>query len=142
MLFAPIPHSLRSDSLVRPDDAINGMPLEQLRTGIHKGCLFGRLAASSVALIDFTMHHPFRHCPSRAPHKADAVLHSRSQKPRSLCPINATGAELFPYSDARSPRSPSPFLTTVCAFERRSADNERPTLAWRVVNLPFVPRRT
>jgi hypothetical protein len=34
MLCAPIPHSLRSDSLIRTHDAINGMTLEQLRTGI------------------------------------------------------------------------------------------------------------
>jgi hypothetical protein len=34
MLCAPIPHSLSRDSLIRTDDAINGMTLEQLRTGI------------------------------------------------------------------------------------------------------------
>ena len=33
-------------------------------------------------------------------------------------------------------------VTVVFALERRSADNERPTLGWRVVNLPFVRRRT
>jgi hypothetical protein len=27
-----------------------------------------------VALIDFTMHHPFRHRPSRAAHEADAIF--------------------------------------------------------------------
>ena len=34
MLCAPIPHSLRSYSLIRTNDAIDGMTLEQLRAGI------------------------------------------------------------------------------------------------------------
>src|ERR1700745_3985335 len=34
MLRAPIPHFLRSDSLIRTHNAINSMTLEQLRTGI------------------------------------------------------------------------------------------------------------
>ena len=34
MLFAPILYSLRTDSLIRANDAINGMALEQLRAGI------------------------------------------------------------------------------------------------------------
>jgi hypothetical protein len=34
MLCAPIPDLLRRDSLIRTNDAINGMTLEQLRTGI------------------------------------------------------------------------------------------------------------
>jgi hypothetical protein len=34
MLCAPIPYALRSDGLIRTNDAINAMTLEQLRTGI------------------------------------------------------------------------------------------------------------
>ncbi len=34
MLFAPVLYSLRTDSLIRANDAINGMTLEQLRAGI------------------------------------------------------------------------------------------------------------
>src|SRR5262249_26819041 len=58
MLCAPIPHSLRSNSPIRTDDAINGITFGQLRTGIPLGRLFGRLTAPRVALIDFTMHDP------------------------------------------------------------------------------------
>ena len=43
--------------------------------------------------------------------------------------------------ERRSPRSPSPFFVTVLAFERRSADSERPTSVCRLVNCPFFPRR-
>jgi hypothetical protein len=41
-----------------------------------------------------------------------------------------------------SPRSPSPFLTTIFAFDRRSAESERPTLTCLSVKRPFGPRRT
>jgi hypothetical protein len=82
MLCAPIPHSLRSDSPIRTNDAINGMTLEQLRTGILQGRLFGRLTAPYVALIDFTMNHPFRHCLSRTAHEADAIFHGSSEENR------------------------------------------------------------
>jgi hypothetical protein len=34
MLCAPISYSLRGDSLIRANNAINGMTLKQLRTGI------------------------------------------------------------------------------------------------------------
>jgi hypothetical protein len=34
MLCAPIPHSLRSDGLIRTNDAVNGMTLKQLGTSI------------------------------------------------------------------------------------------------------------
>ena len=80
MLCAPIPHSLCSNSLLRTHDAINGMTLEQLRTGILQGCLFGRVAAPYVALVDFTMHHPFGHCPSWAAHEANAIFHDSSKR--------------------------------------------------------------
>jgi hypothetical protein len=32
-----------------------------------------------VALIDFTMHHPFRHYLSRAAHETDAIFHGNPQ---------------------------------------------------------------
>src|SRR5262249_30309192 len=80
MLCAPTPHSLRGYGLIRTNDTINGMTLEQLRTGILQGCLSGRLAVPYVALIDFTMHHPFRHCLSRARHEADAIFHDNPQR--------------------------------------------------------------
>jgi hypothetical protein len=65
MLCAPLLNSLRSDSPTRADDTINRVSLEQLRAGILERCVPGRLNAPYVALIDFTMHHPFRHCLSR-----------------------------------------------------------------------------
>jgi hypothetical protein len=34
MLCVPIPHSLRIDSPIRANDAIDGMAFKQLRTGI------------------------------------------------------------------------------------------------------------
>jgi hypothetical protein len=34
MLCAPVLYLLRPDSLIRSDDAINGMTLKQLQTGI------------------------------------------------------------------------------------------------------------
>ena len=34
MLFAPVLYSLRTDSPIRANDAINGMTLKQLRAGI------------------------------------------------------------------------------------------------------------
>src|SRR5260221_13564108 len=61
MLYAPALYSLRTNSLVRTNDAINGMTSEQLRTGILQRCVSGRLTASYVALFDFTMQQPFRH---------------------------------------------------------------------------------
>jgi len=33
-----------------------------------------------VALVDFTMQDPFRHCSSRAAHEADAVFHGSSER--------------------------------------------------------------
>jgi hypothetical protein len=51
MLCAPIPHSLRSDGLIRTNNAINAMTSEQLRTGILQRCLSGRLTTPYVALI-------------------------------------------------------------------------------------------
>ena len=80
MLCAPVPHSLRSNSLIRTHDAINGMTLEQLRTGILQGHLSGWVAAPHVALIDFTMHHLFGHCLSWPAHEADAIFHDGSKK--------------------------------------------------------------
>jgi hypothetical protein len=38
------------------------------------------VAAPYVALIDFTMHHPFGHCLSWAAHKADAIFHDSPKK--------------------------------------------------------------
>src|SRR5260221_5960023 len=61
MLYAPALYSLRTNSLFRTNDAINGMTSEQLRTGILQRCVSGRLTASYVALFDFTMQQPFRH---------------------------------------------------------------------------------
>jgi hypothetical protein len=67
MLCAPIPHSFRINSLIRANDAIDGMTLKQLRTGILQRCLSGRLTTPYVALIDCTMQHPFRRCLLRRP---------------------------------------------------------------------------
>ena len=68
MFCAPILHSSGIDSLIRPNDTIDGMPLKQLRTGILQRCLSSGLATSYVALIDCTLQHPFRHpFPSRLP---------------------------------------------------------------------------
>src|SRR5260370_5669685 len=61
MLYAPALYSLRTNSLVRTNDAINGMTWEQLRTGIVRRCFSGRLTASYGGLFDFTMQQPFRH---------------------------------------------------------------------------------
>ena len=74
MLCAPISDALRSNSLIRADNAVDGMTLKQLSTGILKRCLSGGLATSDVVLIDCTMQHPFRHSfssrlPRRAAHK-------------------------------------------------------------------------
>jgi len=80
MLRAPILHSLRSNSPIRTHDAINGMTLKQLRTGILQGCVSGGVAAPHVALIDFTMHYPFGHCRSWAAHEADAIFHGRPKR--------------------------------------------------------------
>ena len=33
-----------------------------------------------VALIDFTMYHPFGHCLSWAAHEADAIFHDSSKQ--------------------------------------------------------------
>jgi hypothetical protein len=71
MLCAPIPDALGSNRLIRADNAIDGMTLKQLSTGILKRCQSGGLATSDVALIDCTMQHPFRHSfPSRLPRAA------------------------------------------------------------------------
>src|SRR5262249_40066692 len=61
MLCAPIPDAVRSNSLIRADNAVDGMTLKQLSTGILKRCLSGGLATSDVVLIDCTMQHPLRH---------------------------------------------------------------------------------
>jgi hypothetical protein len=75
MLCAPIPYALRTNSLIGADNAIDGMTLEQLLTGILQGCLSGRLATSYVALIHCTMQHPFRHSfPSCLPRAAHTFL--------------------------------------------------------------------
>jgi hypothetical protein len=70
MLCAPISYSVRGDSLIRTNNAIDGMTLKQLRTGILQRCLSGRLTTPYVALIDCTMQHPFRHCLPRRPRAA------------------------------------------------------------------------
>ena len=71
MLCAPIPDTLRSNSLIRADNTVDGMTLKQLSTGILKRCLSGGLATSDVVLIDCTMQHPLRHSfSSRLPHRA------------------------------------------------------------------------
>jgi hypothetical protein len=75
MLCAPIPHSFHGYGLVRTNDAIDGMTLDQLRTGILQGCVSGGVAAPHVALINFIMDHPFGHCRSWAAHEADALFH-------------------------------------------------------------------
>src|SRR5215471_9198018 len=68
MFCAPILHSSCIDSLIRPNDTIDGMPLKQLRTGILQRCLSSGLATSYVALIYCTLQHPYRHpFPSRLP---------------------------------------------------------------------------
>ena len=82
MLCAPLHNSFRSDSPTRADDTINRVSLEQLRAGILERCVPGRLNAPYVALIDFTMYHPFRHCLSRAAHKAYAIFHGSSEENR------------------------------------------------------------
>ena len=75
MLCAPISDALRSNSLTRADNTINGMTLKQLSTGILYRYLFGGLATSDVALIDGTMQHPFRHSfPSSLPQAAHKFL--------------------------------------------------------------------
>src|SRR5438045_7633702 len=120
MLCAPIPHSLCSNSLLRTHDAINGMTLEQLRTGILQGCLFGRVAAPYVALIDFTMHHPFGHCPSWAAHEANAIFHDSSKRKKIVTNNNYRNRESRTNRDDRGglglaiPESIPP-----CSLERR-----------------------
>src|SRR5262245_1331979 len=42
------------------------------------------MTAPRVALIDFTMHDPFRHCLSRTAHEADAIFHGSSEKPPAI----------------------------------------------------------
>jgi hypothetical protein len=70
MLCAPVSYSVRGDSLIRANNAIDGMTLKQLRTRILQRCLSGRLTTPYVALIDGTMQHPFRHCLPRRPRAA------------------------------------------------------------------------
>jgi len=86
MLCAPIPDALGSNSLIRADNAIDGMTLKQLSTGILKRCQSGGLATSDVALIDCTMEHPFRHSFSRrlprAAHKFLSAYANRGSAPR------------------------------------------------------------
>jgi hypothetical protein len=38
------------------------------------------MVAPHVALIDFTMHHPFGHCRSWAAHEADAIFHGSPKR--------------------------------------------------------------
>jgi hypothetical protein len=47
----------------------------------------------------------------------------------------AKGGEHNPpeFSERRSPRSPSPFFTTVLALDRRSTGSDRPTSTWRLL---------
>jgi hypothetical protein len=64
------PHSIiNGDACFAYFNKIWGIP------GILQGCLFSGVAAPHVALIDFTMHHPFGHCLSWAAHEADAIFH-------------------------------------------------------------------
>ena len=44
------------------------------------------MAAPHLALIDFTMHHPFGHCLSWAAYEADAIFHD---SPKRLGSANA-----------------------------------------------------
>jgi hypothetical protein len=82
MLFAPLPTRSAVIVLLGPTIRFNRVSLEQLRAGILQRCVPGRLNASYVALIDFTMHHPFRHCLSRAVHEAYAIFHGSSEENR------------------------------------------------------------
>jgi hypothetical protein len=54
MPCAPLPHSLRVDSLNGTNDAIDRITLKQLRAGILERCFPGRLTTPYVALIDCT----------------------------------------------------------------------------------------
>src|SRR5215475_1760096 len=82
MLRAPIPDALRSNSLIRADNAIDDMTLKQLSTGIVLCCLSGGLATSDVALVHCTMQHPFSHSfPNRLARAAHKFL-SALREPR------------------------------------------------------------
>jgi hypothetical protein len=114
MLCAPILHSLGIDSLIRTNNAIDGMTLKQLRTGILKRCFSGRLTTSYVALIDCTMQHPFRHFFSRSPRTIHGSIpihgdwHSDRWHPkRKTPPLYATRGEVpAPFFFVRECRGP------------------------------------